>query len=404
MPLVVKLINDSGKMVEASAETVRIGRLRDCDICIAEHPTVSSVHALLFSRDGNLFIEDQKSSNGTFVNDEQIHGNVQLAVKDVIALGKTGPSLALADFSILQEPEFSKPKPSIQPVLAPIVQLPVEQERPKHSKPNSWSREFRELIAVQSKLRKNQILFSGVILLAVVAIFATLYLRPKDSSPQIIDGNDAYKRLMECTVLVTDGIQTDSSGVESLTVGSGVIIDFNGRILAITNAHVVDHNSEMEIFSPSYNGESLICDAFEIADSGNDIKGTVLVSDFKKDCAILELESVPPNCNPLSLATEPVLPGNTVHSVGHPGAAKAAWVYSSGKVKSREIRVLKFATYEFSGWSICTQSPINEGDSGGPIMNDQFQLVGINMGRDPNAEVVSFGVDLEEIRTLLNSL
>ena len=88
------------------AETVRIGRLRDCDICIAEHPTVSSVHALLFSRDGNLFIEDQKSSNGTFVNDEQVHGNVQLAVKDVIALGKTGPSLALADFSILQEPEF----------------------------------------------------------------------------------------------------------------------------------------------------------------------------------------------------------------------------------------------------------------------------------------------------------
>ena len=153
MPLVVKLINDSGKLVQATADTVRIGRLRDCDICIAEHPTVSSVHALLFARDGNLFIEDQKSSNGTFVNDEQVHGNVQLAVKDVIAFGKAGPSLALAEFSILQEPNFLNPDPPNQPVLAPLVQLPVKQEQTKPLKPNSWSREFRELVAVQSKLR-----------------------------------------------------------------------------------------------------------------------------------------------------------------------------------------------------------------------------------------------------------
>lgn len=66
-----------------------IGRNSDCQITIADK-TVSGTHALILYRAGKYSISDQQSSQGTFVNDEDIELEARyLKDGDVIRIGQT---------------------------------------------------------------------------------------------------------------------------------------------------------------------------------------------------------------------------------------------------------------------------------------------------------------------------
>ena len=62
-----------------------------CDIVIADDPSVSSQHAILVFRDGTFQIRDNDSTNGTYVNGQDIFGKGAVSLKnlDRIRLGKT---------------------------------------------------------------------------------------------------------------------------------------------------------------------------------------------------------------------------------------------------------------------------------------------------------------------------
>jgi pSer/pThr/pTyr-binding forkhead associated (FHA) protein len=65
-------------------QIISFGRAPENDVCI-ENIGVSAHHAKIYS--GNLLIEDLKSSNGTYVNEQKI--NTQLLENgDVIKIGK----------------------------------------------------------------------------------------------------------------------------------------------------------------------------------------------------------------------------------------------------------------------------------------------------------------------------
>jgi pSer/pThr/pTyr-binding forkhead associated (FHA) protein len=64
-----------------------LGRQPDCDIVLA-HPTVSGRHARIFFSDGEFFIEDLGSTNGTAVNHRAISGPVVLRSGDVVQVGE----------------------------------------------------------------------------------------------------------------------------------------------------------------------------------------------------------------------------------------------------------------------------------------------------------------------------
>ena len=62
-----------------------VGRKMDKDLVIAD-PRVSRDHALLISEGGNVFVEDQGSKHGTFVNGERVDRK-QLERNDRIEFG-----------------------------------------------------------------------------------------------------------------------------------------------------------------------------------------------------------------------------------------------------------------------------------------------------------------------------
>ena len=72
---------EPGRQFSLDQPRVVLGRHPDCDIII-EVGAVSRHHAHVLMLDGEYFVEDLNSRNGTFVNDRLIHSRQRLAQDD----------------------------------------------------------------------------------------------------------------------------------------------------------------------------------------------------------------------------------------------------------------------------------------------------------------------------------
>jgi hypothetical protein len=76
----------AGEMFHPEGEQTTIGRSPDCGIFL-DDVTVSRKHAVLVTRNGAFFIEDQGSLNGTYVNRKRVE-SAQLEDGDELQIGK----------------------------------------------------------------------------------------------------------------------------------------------------------------------------------------------------------------------------------------------------------------------------------------------------------------------------
>ena len=76
----------TGELFHPEDETTTIGRSPDCGIFL-DDVTVSRRHAVVRRRDDQVFIEDQGSLNGTFVNRKRVE-TAQLDDGDEVQIGK----------------------------------------------------------------------------------------------------------------------------------------------------------------------------------------------------------------------------------------------------------------------------------------------------------------------------
>src|SRR5262249_55530047 len=140
--------------------------------------------------------------------------------------------------------------------------------------------------------------------------------------------------------------------------------------------------------------------------------GKVIHRSKDKDLALVQLQKLPADAKALKLAKDGVGPGDDVHSLGNPGVSGALWVYTPGNV--RAVYQKKFTSTGRDGGDplsvdakvVETTSPVNPGDSGGPVVNSRGELVAVTQGGifDPNARAISIFIDVSEVRTILNDL
>jgi HEAT repeat protein len=195
--------------------------------------------------------------------------------------------------------------------------------------------------------------------------------------------------------------------------GSGSLIDKDHRIV-LTNYHVVMGAREVVVFFPDFdqNGNLLVernryAEKARTAQSGL-LRGKVLTEDAKRDLALVQVDRLTSNVEPLVVARKSPTPGDPVHSVGNPGlgAGDALWIYTKGSVRQiqpkRRIRAMAGPTIlELEFNALLTDSPTNPGDSGGPLVNERGELVGVTQGSSVDKQLMSSFIDQSEVNDFI---
>lgn len=77
-----------GEVVPVDGE-ITVGRGGGCALVLADDHYASTVHARVFRRGNDLYVDDLGSRNGTFVNGTRIHATTRLSRNDRIQFGQT---------------------------------------------------------------------------------------------------------------------------------------------------------------------------------------------------------------------------------------------------------------------------------------------------------------------------
>jgi len=217
---------------------------------------------------------------------------------------------------------------------------------------------------------------------------------PETAGPVPIESRRLYERLLQSTVYIQCG----------RAIGTGTLIDRTQR-LVLTCEHVVHDGREARVLFPVFVDGKLVSESAYYTDlvrNGKSLRAKIHARDSKRDLAVLQLESVPPDQPPLTLSRVSGKPAQNVHSVGNPNVG-ALWVYTHGTVRQVAFRqVVEVGTNTIhAARMVLTDSPTNPGDSGGPLVNDQLELLGVLHGIQRDVRGTSLFVDVSEVTTFL---
>lgn len=137
-----------GKVIPVVSQQFVIGRDPQCQLRPASQ-AISKQHCAILVRDGKVYLKDYGSTNGTFVDDEQIEPNAELEVASgarvrvgpldfriQIALPRPSDSTPLPDaLNLTNTPEADKLKAAAGVKPASTATKPVQKADPKQPQP-----------------------------------------------------------------------------------------------------------------------------------------------------------------------------------------------------------------------------------------------------------------------------
>jgi S1-C subfamily serine protease len=149
-------------------------------------------------------------------------------------------------------------------------------------------------------------------------------------------------------------------------LGTGFVIDSAGHVL--TNAHVVLNANDVQVELPKTLGSGEV----------NTFKAKVLGLDKSTDVAVLQIDAPADQLHPLTLAPSGERPqvGQSVVAIGTPLGEEGTVTTGIVSAVSREINSLDSRIKIYG--AIQTDAAINHGNSGGPLIDGQGQVIGIN--------------------------
>ncbi len=174
---------------------------------------------------------------------------------------------------------------------------------------------------------------------------------------------------------------------EISNIGTGFIVDPNGII--VTNQHVVsDVTATYKV----------------ITNEGGEYEAIEILRDDSNDIAIVKIDAT--NLEAIQLGDSDVLlAGQSVIAIGTPLGQYA------GSVTTGVISGLHRSVTTSSGWFgattktyedvIQTDTAVNSGNSGGPLINTEGKVIGINFATTANADNISFALPINTVKQRL---
>jgi tetratricopeptide (TPR) repeat protein len=212
------------------------------------------------------------------------------------------------------------------------------------------------------------------------------------AGPVAAQDADVYARTLRATALI----------VSPTGGGTGWVVDVD-RGLLLTNEHVVARHGEVEVLFPEYGADGRpVAEPIHYARARR-VRAEVIDADGPRDLALIRLAEKPPaGVTALKLAEREPRPAERVHSIGNPDASGALWVYSTGTVRQVYRKEWRYGDGAARTARVVEmQSPINPGDSGGPVVNDAGHLVGVVSGKKAEAALMSWCIAAAEVKEYL---
>lgn len=190
------------------------------------------------------------------------------------------------------------------------------------------------------------------------------------------------------TVLVNRGIKVENGvGVPDRVIGSGFFIDRQGYLL--TNYHVIE--SEVD---PKYEGYSRLY-VMLYNNPNQRIPAQVVGYDKVFDIALLKVEVTPPYVLSFSNHND-FQPGDQIYAIGSPGGLENT--ITSGIISATGRRFLQM------GDAMQVDVPLNPGNSGGPLLDAQSELVGVVFAGIQQFQGINFAIPAHWVEKILPKL
>ena len=88
-PYQLRMVEPATAQVFPLGEEVTIGRAPGCSVPLADDTFASQLHARIYVREGQPFVEDLGSTNGTFLNRDRLTNTQPLRRGDRLQVGQT---------------------------------------------------------------------------------------------------------------------------------------------------------------------------------------------------------------------------------------------------------------------------------------------------------------------------
>jgi len=185
---------------------------------------------------------------------------------------------------------------------------------------------------------------------------------------KVLSAHDVYKRISPSTVEI---LTYDAKG-NCIGIGSGFFIDSEGTVL--TNHHVIEGGS-----------------AATVTTYGGDESQAVLVSGYDAgiDLAVLQTEFT--DTVPVVFAQKSPEHGDTIYALG--SALGETDTFTTGII-SNPCRIKDGVEY------IQIDAALSPGNSGGPLINDRGEVLGVNCWQYIDGQNMNFAIAIAELENI----
>ncbi len=175
-------------------------------------------------------------------------------------------------------------------------------------------------------------------------------------------------------------VVTSKGAFGTMALGTGFAIDEHH---IITNAHVVSNARDIVINCYSKTAENNL---------GDEYTATLVSIDEEIDLAILCVDAI--KLTPLKLAdVTTIKEGDVVYAIGTP--ENLPYTLTTGAVSSK-LRVSNGVKY------VQTDAGITHGSSGGPLMNINGEVIGVNTMGSSTTEMIRFAIRADEVEAYIS--
>ena len=210
--------------------------------------------------------------------------------------------------------------------------------------------------------------------------------------PKSIEGvaNKVSQSVVSIVSKSQKGTKYFSSGFGSASAGTGIIVSENGYIL--TNKHVVEGSSDISIVTNDGN-------------SYDNVK--IITTDPLSDIAILKISNAKGlkaaelgDSKALNIGQQVIAIGNALGE--YDGTVTSGIISGVGRTVNASSD--DGTTKETLTDMIQTDAAINSGNSGGPLVNAQGQVVGVNTAVASEAQGIGFAIPISSVKGILKSI